>query len=211
MVGETQGESHETQRGDRAARRRDVLAAAADVLKEQDWNDFSMREVARRVGVSPGAVYLWFSSKQEILSHLLADRLRRDASTIRGLPDDMAPLAFATELTGVLALMYAEIGRHPVELHVDDDAPGGARELRAALDETIATTRTKLTKVLATAGTDVPDLQARLVWLWAAAKGIGDQLVDRIHDIHGVSRDDFLVVAGARTAAGLLAADAVPS
>ena len=202
---------HTTERGDAEGHRRDILRAAAEILVENNWVDFSIRDVAARAGVSPGAVYQWFAGKDEIIANLQAARLHDDAADVRQWPDDMAPDVLATRLTFMLTTMYAEIGRLPVDPAAFDSRPAAQANLAAARHDAIAAVNDKVSRVMQSAGRRLPDLEARLSWLWASARGIADLLVEGAHDTHGVSRDDFLRVAGARTAAGFLAVNAPAS
>jgi AcrR family transcriptional regulator len=62
--------------GDRL--RDDLVDAAADILSETgDELGLSLREVARRVGVSSPAVYLHFTDKDELLVAVVTDRFER--------------------------------------------------------------------------------------------------------------------------------------
>lgn len=59
--------------GDRL--RRDLMAAATSILREQGGAaGLSLREVSRRVGVSPPAVYLHFDSLEAIVDAVLVER-----------------------------------------------------------------------------------------------------------------------------------------
>lgn len=58
-------------------RRALVLAAARAVFEELGLEGASMREIARRAGYTPGAIYSYFQSKEEIYAALLAGSLER--------------------------------------------------------------------------------------------------------------------------------------
>jgi TetR/AcrR family transcriptional regulator, fatty acid metabolism regulator protein len=51
----------------RKERERLILDAAEELLAEKGYHEMSIDEIAARVGVSKGAVYLHFSSKEELL------------------------------------------------------------------------------------------------------------------------------------------------
>lgn len=52
-----------------------VLAAARDLFEEVGYEEATIREIARRAGVSVGSVFTTFSGKAEILSQVMDDRL----------------------------------------------------------------------------------------------------------------------------------------
>jgi AcrR family transcriptional regulator len=49
---------------------REILDAAAELLLEQGYEQFSLRQVAERIGYSAGTIYLYFKDKDEVLSKL---------------------------------------------------------------------------------------------------------------------------------------------
>jgi TetR/AcrR family transcriptional regulator, cholesterol catabolism regulator len=61
--------------GKRLATRERVLAAARDLFDEVGYEDATIREVARRAGVSVGSVFTTFAGKAELLSRVMADRV----------------------------------------------------------------------------------------------------------------------------------------
>ena len=74
-------------------RRALIAAALAMVTEEQDWT-FSLREVARRAGVSPSAPYNHFADKRDLLAEVavsgfqrLRDGLAAAVADLRSPPD----------------------------------------------------------------------------------------------------------------------------
>lgn len=63
-------------------RRLRLLAAARELALEQGWQVTTVSEVAARVGVGKGAVYLEFDSKAAILDALIADGMQRLSSDV---------------------------------------------------------------------------------------------------------------------------------
>src|ERR1700739_2918280 len=85
----------EQQRRDRLAvvsdaKRAHILAAARDVFEERGLDGANIREIAKRAGYTPGAIYSYFDAKEEIYGALLAESLERlntvVAERIKGLP-----------------------------------------------------------------------------------------------------------------------------
>jgi AcrR family transcriptional regulator len=58
-------------------RRNIILDAAKDVFQESGLDGANIREIARRAGYTPGAIYFYYRSKEEIYGELLADSLER--------------------------------------------------------------------------------------------------------------------------------------
>jgi AcrR family transcriptional regulator len=59
----------------KAATRQRVLAAARELFDEQGYEGATIREIARRAGVAVGSVFTTFSSKGDILSEVMQERL----------------------------------------------------------------------------------------------------------------------------------------
>lgn len=57
------------------ATRKRVLDAARDLFESRGYEETTVREIARVAGVSVGSVFTTFSSKGDILSQVMADRL----------------------------------------------------------------------------------------------------------------------------------------
>ncbi len=57
---------------DKAKRTAAILDAAAEVWSRRSWNEFTVREVAERAGVVKGTVYLYFTTKEELLLAMCA-------------------------------------------------------------------------------------------------------------------------------------------
>lgn len=53
-----------------------ILQATEDVLLEKDYYELSMDEVAARVGIAKGTLYLHFSRKEELVLALLEEQLQ---------------------------------------------------------------------------------------------------------------------------------------
>lgn len=69
----------------KAARR--IMAAAVDVFSEQGYSGTSTRDIARRLDLSPAAMYPHFDSKEELLYAVAVDGHRRALATVRGAAD----------------------------------------------------------------------------------------------------------------------------
>jgi AcrR family transcriptional regulator len=62
-------------RSQKEATRKRVLAAARELFDSQGYQGTTIRDIARDAGVSVGSVFTTFSSKGEILSQVMQDRL----------------------------------------------------------------------------------------------------------------------------------------
>lgn len=65
-------------------RRNIVLNAAKEVFQELGLDGAGIREIARRAGYTPGAIYFYYRSKEEIYGDILADSLERLHAAVAG-------------------------------------------------------------------------------------------------------------------------------
>lgn len=205
MGGQTT-EHEETARGDRVQRRRDVLAAAAAALEDSGWRDFSIRDVAARAGVSGGAVYQWFSGKGEIWARLQTARFETDTATIEGWAAELAPGEAVHRLVRLIARNQSDLGRHRFEFirGLEGTSPDYTVELAAAYAALNAAIAARVQTIYG--DEDVPVNQAaRLSWLWAVGKGVGDHMLDSRSTTSGVDDADFLDTTAECVLAGLRA------
>ncbi|NBB14763.1 TetR family transcriptional regulator [Caulobacter sp. SLTY] len=71
----------------KAATREKVLSAARDLFHEIGYEETTIRAIADRAGVSVGSVFTTFSSKADVLSQVMADRVEPlQAELVRVLP-----------------------------------------------------------------------------------------------------------------------------
>jgi len=70
----------------RAARQREILAAAASLLGDRGAETVTMDEIAARAGVAKGTLYLYFASKDDLVRELFGTGLGRVVAEIRAQP-----------------------------------------------------------------------------------------------------------------------------
>ena len=67
-----------------AGRRRQILAAAMECFSRQGFHRATMQDIIRESGLSAGAIYRYFTSKDEIIEAITADRHEREMAVITG-------------------------------------------------------------------------------------------------------------------------------
>ncbi|HEV8401769.1 MAG TPA: TetR family transcriptional regulator [Candidatus Limnocylindrales bacterium] len=130
--------AHEQQVRDR------ILAAAARVFAEKGYHSSTIADVVRESGLSVGAIYTYFSGKDELI------RLTCDEIATRGLDELAAVLAPATTTAARLAIAIRfyvdtidEYDGHPgqvtlVQAWAEADREPGVREMLAGRRERLA-------------------------------------------------------------------------
>src|ERR1700749_2980259 len=63
----------------RGARQQQILDAALACFSENGFHQTGMADIVRRSGLSHGAVYLYFQSKDDLIEALAVDRHRQEA------------------------------------------------------------------------------------------------------------------------------------
>ena len=112
------------------SRKRDILDAAAACFARAGLHRATMDDICTQAGLSKGAVYGYFKSKDDIVSALKVESVQRDAAIIRsatqsGDPEDAFSAMFAAVLDTVGSgpggvkrktdvLTWAESGGPPV-------------------------------------------------------------------------------------------------
>jgi AcrR family transcriptional regulator len=94
--------------------RADILEAAREGLREQGAA-LSLREIARRAGFSPGALYKYFDSKDDLLGALADEAMGRLAARFAAVPTTLPPDERAVEL----GMAYLEFARNnPADMDI---------------------------------------------------------------------------------------------
>ncbi len=111
-----------------AARPAEILTAALDLFAEKGFSATRMEDVARRAGLSKGAVYLYFTDKTALLTAIvettIANELKEVGARASLAPGPVAPVITEaarhisrrlteTRLPEILKLIIAESGAHP--------------------------------------------------------------------------------------------------
>lgn len=110
------------------ARPAEILAAALQTFAEFGYQATRLETVARRAGVSKGAIYLYFETKADLFRAVVHDAILPNVEAIRdrvaaapsfetavrfGLPAMAARLLSDRRITGVVKLIVAESRTHP--------------------------------------------------------------------------------------------------
>ncbi|MDW3217561.1 MAG: TetR/AcrR family transcriptional regulator [Acidimicrobiales bacterium] len=186
-----------TARGDRDGRRRDVLAAATSILEESGWEGLSIRAVASRAGVSTGAVYQWFSGKDEIFGELMAHEIRAGLDLIERVPTESFPATVRLMLDWVTDL-YERLGRY--ELEFAEASTGRTdREIAAGVDATYLELGKRADELLdraaANDGIELIQHEYRVTWFWAGCVGTAERLALSPQIFFGETREELLQLA----------------
>jgi AcrR family transcriptional regulator len=112
----------------KTARPAEIIAAALDVFAEKGFAAARLDEIARRAGVSKGALYLYFATKEDIFRAAVRasvspnlDAIRAAAAAFDGPFAELAPMILAraaqfmsaTPLTSAVKMVIGESGNFP--------------------------------------------------------------------------------------------------
>jgi len=145
--------SEPTRRRRPEARPEEILDAALSVFAEKGFATARVEDIAREAGLSKGAIYLYFASKEAMLNGLVERSAGRVAKTVEALVASGAPQDAETGFRNLLRMMFtsmadpaisaaprlvfAEAGRFPViadfyRQHVLEVGRGAMRALLEA-------------------------------------------------------------------------------
>lgn len=110
------------------ARPAEILAAALEVFAARGFQGARLEEVARRAGVSKGALYLYFETKADLFRAVVTDAISPNIEHVKALAS--APVTFEQavrtgvgmlartvvtdrRISGVVKLVIAESRNHP--------------------------------------------------------------------------------------------------
>lgn len=108
---------------ERAEKREQILNAAQQVFAEKGFHSAKVETIAERAAVAKGTVYLYFTSKKELLTALIEDRMARLHRLIQHemtKPHDYLQLlhevvrahfAFYQEEKEFVTLLYGQLGQ----------------------------------------------------------------------------------------------------
>ncbi|GHO44206.1 TetR/AcrR family transcriptional regulator [Ktedonospora formicarum] len=114
----------------RQQRRALILQATEEVLLEKDYYELSMEEVAARVGIAKGTLYLHFSRKEELVLALLEEQLKIIIKSVQEILVASEPARVRLEM--LLAIVFLSLKDRRKRLIY---ALFGAVELRTILKE----------------------------------------------------------------------------
>ncbi len=204
-----------TKWGDRAGRRRDILAAGRWLLEREGYAALSMRAVAELAGVSSGTLYVHLSGKEELFAVLYAERLEalerelREEAFVSACSGEDVIVAFMERYFDVYAIFGREIDVWSSVSAEDSQFPAAAAtRLLAAGVAVIASVREALERFDPELGR-APKMELAVPFLWASLNGLAEHLSGVRHDIHPYSREQLTafsaraLIAGVRGALGL--------
>ncbi|MCB9764457.1 MAG: TetR/AcrR family transcriptional regulator [Alphaproteobacteria bacterium] len=114
------------------ATRQRILAAATELFCERGYDRATMEEIAERAGVSRSTLYVYGSSKEDILIRSLAEEMRgEDISWLDALPEDPAEL-----LRVLLVQRVVAVSRMPLMSLISQGDMGTIQVLRRRPDVT---------------------------------------------------------------------------
>jgi AcrR family transcriptional regulator len=111
-----------------ADRPAEILAAALEVFAERGFQAARLEEVAKRAGVSKGALYLYFETKADLFRAVVTDAISPNLERVKMMAAAAVPFEQAVRMgvgmlarhvvtdrriTGVVKLVIAESRNHP--------------------------------------------------------------------------------------------------
>jgi AcrR family transcriptional regulator len=92
-------------------RHREILAVALDLIAEAGYHGASLRELAKRLGISQPSLYHYFASKEELVEQIIEAYSTEMMSIIPPLPSDAH--AYPRMLRDYMFQLYGPESSHP--------------------------------------------------------------------------------------------------
>jgi AcrR family transcriptional regulator len=205
-----------TKWGDREGRRRDILDAAREQMRGGGYLGLNMRDLARGAGVSPGTLYQYFSTKEEIFATLYAEAIEAHNERIAPICEGAHDLEqLLRDLATAFLDLYASYGRYFTmwsalqEESRAHDNPLPDDLTQALRDATFAQGDLVITTIRRVAGPApkrrrLIDQPEALTFVWTVLNGIGDHVTSDRRHLTPFSTDQLVDFAARTIAAGLL-------
>jgi AcrR family transcriptional regulator len=97
-------------------RRADILQAAREVLIEHGYARTRMSEIAKRAGVAPGTLYLYFDSKEGLVQGLADDHFARLKAAVLPILEQEPDIVRAGSLAVRAAMDFASANQQTIRL-----------------------------------------------------------------------------------------------
>jgi AcrR family transcriptional regulator len=92
-------------------RHREILAAALDLISEYGYHGASLRDLAKRLGISQPSLYHYFASKEELVEQIIEAYSSEMMAIVPPLPSD--PFGYPRMLRDYLFELYGPESSHP--------------------------------------------------------------------------------------------------
>ena len=99
----------------RVQTREEILQAAREVFAEGGAVDFSLAEIARRLGFTPAALYKYFDSKDDLVKALAERAMANLSEALSRVPPALPPDERVVEM-GMAYLAFARANPHDIAL-----------------------------------------------------------------------------------------------
>jgi len=189
-------------------------------MAEGGYLALNMRDLARRAGVSPGTLYSYFATKEEIFATLYAEAIVAHNARLAPICEGAVALEpFLVDLITAYLDLYQGYGRYFTmwtALGADraaGDPPADAAlprdlavALRAATFEQGELTLSTVRRVAGRArgGARLVDQPEVITFVWTMLNGIADHVTSERHLLSPLTADELIAFAARTLAAGLL-------
>ena len=202
-----------TRWGDREGRRQDILAAARAQMTEGGYLALNMRNIAHGAGVSPGTLYSYFATKEEIFATLYSEAIEQHNERITPICESASDLEqLLTDLATAYLDLYEAYGRYftmwsaLLSESTADDSPMPkelAPALRRATVRQAALVRGSLERVAELQSLVIYKPQMALPFIWSVFNGIGDHVTSERRHLTPYSTEELISYAAHMIVAGI--------
>jgi AcrR family transcriptional regulator len=173
----------------RTATRASILDGAREAITEQGYQSFSMRKLAARLGFSPGALYLYFDTREQLLNCLVDEAFDKLLDALNHAHDSDDPIgSLHNKLRAYIdfGLRFPQHYQFAFGMRPIGERASPERRPHESFDVLRDSVRTCIE-----AGSDWPDVETTSQILWATIHGITSLLIVR-SNFPWVEREDLI-------------------
>ncbi|MEQ8673850.1 MAG: TetR/AcrR family transcriptional regulator [Aggregatilineales bacterium] len=108
-----------------------ILKVAREIIRKNGVDDLNMREIAKRIGYSPGSIYSYFNNKQALIEAVATQGYEYLASYFQSVDESLPPKIHLTELALVYLKFALENPDYYIVMFTTVPSPEAIAEIRA--------------------------------------------------------------------------------
>jgi AcrR family transcriptional regulator len=155
-----------------------LVAAGVEALEREPLEDLRVRELARRVGVSPNAAYRHFADRDALLSAIAAEGFRRFGAATLAAKDESATPESALHAQGLAYVRFAREHPELFRLMFGPMSRPSTDELARASAATYDALRSAVAAAAGTADLDDPRVTVGATYAWSLVHGLSYLALD---------------------------------
>lgn len=114
-------------------RKRAIVDVAEDILRESGLESITIRNVAKRAGLSSGSIYMYFKNKEELLLSMLIQNLKILKQDMNACMDDQNPIEAIKKMAYHYKSYFIRFGKYINILGFSVREDGGFKDVKSEM------------------------------------------------------------------------------